>query len=399
MDVCLVRLPAPFLIDERVFPPLGLMAVGTALKVKGHKVTIYDGRVEDVPLGFPYYGFGPTTPEYPYALAVKDKIRKANPKAKIILGGPHATLNASCLEDDFDCVVSGDGEEMVEKAFLGTDTLLISEERPLDEYPIIDRTIIDLNKYKYYLNGRRATTLMTSQGCPFKCGFCAKNYRSVRFRSVESVFKEIEMLYSKFGYTALAFPEDLFILDKKRTERICGFLKSLDIIWRCLIRADIAVKHGKDFIKTLAKSGCVSVGMGVESGSDKILSIIHKGETVATIKEALRMVKEEGIKVKGFFILGLPGETKETLDDTDRFLAEMELDDVDIKIYQPFPGTPIWHNKDAYDIQWRPIEMEKAFYKGRLGEYYGNVCTSALTNNQIKEAWIKMERTYKSCAI
>jgi radical SAM superfamily enzyme YgiQ (UPF0313 family) len=376
------------------------MAVGTALKVKGHKVTIYDGDLDKVPLNFPYYGFGPTTPEYPYALTTRDRIKKVNSEARIIIGGPHAVLNTQeCLKDDWDCVVCGDGELVVETAFL-TDVFLINEkENPLDWYPIIDRTIIDLSKYKYYLNGRLATTLMTSQGCPFKCGFCAKNYRTVRFRSVESVFKEIEILHSKFGYTALAFPEDLFILDKQRTERICGSLKSLGIIWRCLIRADIAVKHGKDFIKTLAKSGCVSVGMGVESGSDKILSIIHKGETVATIKEAIKMLKDEGIKVKGFFILGLPGETKETLEATNRFLDEVQLDDVDIKIYHPFPGTPIWNNKDSYDIQWHEIEREKSFYKGRLGEYYGNVSTSSLTNNQIKEEWVKMERSYKPCAI
>ena len=396
MDVCLIILPSPFLIDERVFPPLGLMAVGTALKLKGHDVTIYDGDIDKVPLNFSYYGFGPTTPEYPYALAIKNRIKQHNPKAKVIIGGPHATLNTSCLNDGFDCVVSGDGENVVEQAFLKDAPMIIAPERPLDEYPIIDRTILDLKKYQYYLNGRLATTLMTSQGCPFKCGFCAKNYRSVRFRSVESVLKEIDMLHFDFGYDALAFPEDLFILDKQRTERICGYLKGLDIIWRCLIRADIAVKHGQAFIKTLADSGCVSVGMGVESGSDKILSTIHKGETVETIKTAIRMLKGEGIRVKGFFILGLPGETEETLAETNLFLAEMNLDDVDIKIYQPFPGTPIWHNKDAYDIQWQEIELGKAFYKGRPREYYGNVRTSALTNRQIYDSWVEMEAKYKN---
>jgi len=393
MKICLIRCPSPFLIDERVFPPLGLMAVGTTLKIKGHDVTIYDGDINDFPMDFEYYGLGPTTPEYPYALKVKEKI---GPRAKIVVGGPHATLNPRvCLDDGFDCIVCGDGEMSVERAFKSDIPLIISKELPLDEYPIIDRTILNLKNYKYLLNGRLATTMMTSQGCPFKCGFCAKNYRTVRFRSIENVIKEIDILHFDFGYDALAFPEDMFILIKERTEKICVHLKKLGMIWRCLIRADFVVKYGNVFIKTMADSGCVEIGMGVESGSDKILSIVNKGETVETIKTAIKMLKDSGIRIKGYFIVGLPGETQSTLDETRMFLEEMNFDDVDIKIYQPFPGTPIWNNRNSYDIQWDDIDFIKMFYKGRPKEYYGNVRTSSLTNQQIYNTWVEMEEKYK----
>lgn len=398
MRVCLIRCPSPFLIDERVFPPLGLMAVGTALKVKGHDVYIHDGSIDTIPLDYQYYGFGPTTPEYPYALMVKRMIKQNNPGVRIIIGGPHPTLNhRKCLDDNFDCVVMGDGEPIIEEAFMGEVSRLIGgESHSLDEYPIIDRTLLNLKNYRYFLNGKLATTLMTSQGCPFKCGFCAKNYSTVRFRSVEKVKKEIDKLHFDFGYDALAFPEDLFILKRERTEEICHHLKELDIIFRCLIRADLAVKYGIGFVKMMAESGCVSVGMGIESGSDKILANVNKGETVETIKSAIRMFQNEGIKVKGFFIVGLPGETPETLGETRRFLDEMKLDDVDIKIYQPFPGTPIWNNRETYDIQWNDIDFSKMFYKGRSKEYYGNIRTSSLTNEQIYNTWVEMEATYKN---
>lgn len=372
------------------------MAVGTSLKLQGHDVTIYDGGIENIPLDFPYYGFGPTTPEYPYAFAVKGIIRQINPKAKVIIGGPHATLNTKkCIDGGFDCVVVGDGEIAAEEAFINNTPVVVGKECLLDEYPIIDRTLINLKNYKYLLNGRLATTLMTSQGCPFKCAFCAKNYSTVRYRSAWRVIEEIDYLNFDFGYKALAFPEDLFILNRKRTEVICTYLKKLGIIWRCLVRADLIVKYGPEFIKMMADSGCVDVGMGIESGSDKILSIINKGETSNTMKQAIRMLKNSGIRVKGFFIVGLPGENEETLEETNNFLDEMKLDDVDIKIYQPFPGTPIWNNRGSYDIQWQDIEPQNMFYKGRPKEYYGNVCTSSLTNEQIVKTWNYLEGTYK----
>lgn len=397
MRICLVRLPSSFLINERAFPPLGLMTIGTALKLKGHEVFIHDDLPEKVPLDYDYYGMGPTTPEYSYALDVKERIRNVNPRARIVIGASFAALNRErCLSDGWDCVVIGDGELVVEQAFLGNDTLIIAEEHPLDEYPIIDRSVLDLSKYHYTINDRQATTLISSRGCPWRCAFCCKvdQKNTVRLRSAEHVIREIDYVYS-LGYTAIAFPDDIFILSRSRTEAICKHLKALDIQWRCLVRADIAVRYGQDFINMMALSGCVDVGMGVESGSDTILKIANKGETVGTIKKAIRMLKSAGIRVKGFFILGLPGESPETLMETDSFLSEMQLDDIDIKVYQPYPGSPIWENRDKLDIQWHDMELAQMFYKGRLGEYYGNISTSSLTNEQISNAMVTMEKAYK----
>jgi radical SAM superfamily enzyme YgiQ (UPF0313 family) len=236
---------------------------------------------------------------------------------------------------------------------------------------------------------------MTSQGCPFKCAFCCKNYKTVRFRSVDRVIDEINMLHYDFGFDSLAFPEDLFILKRERVEAIAKCLKELGIIWRCLVRGDLIVKYGQDFVKMMAESGCVDVGMGVESGSDKILAIVNKSEKSDTIKQAVRMLKDEGIRVKGFFIVGLPGESPETIDETWMFLEDTQFDDVDIKIYQPYPCTPIWDNRESYDIKWYDIDYKNMFYKGRPREYYGNVHTSKLTTQEIVDAWIEMEGTFK----
>jgi anaerobic magnesium-protoporphyrin IX monomethyl ester cyclase len=395
--ISLVRLPSPFLIDDRVFPPLGLMAVGTGLKVRGYDVSIYDGEIDNIPLDFDYYGFGPTVPEYSYALELKKKIKSSNPKAKVVIGGPFATVNPlQCVADGFDTVVVGDGEIVAEKAFMGNEQIIVGEELPLDDYPTIDRSLLDIKKYRYFLNERLATTIMTSQGCPYRCAFCCKNYQTVRLRSSEKVIEEVRMLHSDYGYNALAFPEDLFILDRGRVEAIGQCLSNLGIIWRCLIRADTLVRYGDDFVKMMADCGCISAGMGIESGSPQILKNVNKKQSVPTIKKAVTMLKRHGIMVKGFFIVGLPGETQGTLNETKAFLDEMELDSVDIKIYQPYPNTLIWDNKDQYDISWSDgLDYSKQFYKGRPEEYYGNIYTSALTNEQIRDEWIAMEAQYK----
>ena len=392
--ICLIRCPSPFLIDDNLFPPLGLMAVGTALKKRNKDVTIHDG--DDLPNKYDGYGFGPTTPEYGYALYAKEILSDRYPRARFVIGGPYATLEPEkCIEDKWDCVVVGDGENVSDLAFTGIKNLIVGEEDSLDDYPIIDRSLVDIKSYKYNLDGRLATTIHTGRGCPFNCAFCCKNHCSVRLRSAEHIIEEINYLYNEFGYRALAFPEDLFILNKKRSEIVFKHMKSLGIISRCLIRADVIVKYGPEFSKMMVDCGCTHVGMGVESGSDTILKNVNKGESVKTIKRAVNILKDAGIRVKGFFIVGLPGESYKTLSETKAFLDEMKLDDIDCKIFQPYPGSPIWNHKEDYDIAWDDTPLENMFYKGRPGDYHGTVSTSSLTTKQIYDEWVAMENKYK----
>lgn len=370
MNICLIRCPSPFLIDDRVFPPLGLMAVGTKFKQDGHDVLIWDE--EGFPAGYDAYGFGPTTPEYSYALKIKDRIKVRRERTKVILGGPHA--NNTCWSDGWDNVFIGNF---------------------VDENLIIDRSLVDIKSYKYFINDRLATTLVTAVGCPYNCAFCSKTNTGVKFKSAENVIEEIEMLNADFGYDALMFFDDTFILNYARVKKICASLKERGIIWRCFVRADLVIKHGEKLLKLMKDSGCVEVGMGIESGSDAILKTINKGESVADIKAAVKVIKSSGIRIKGFLIVGLPGESYDTLDDTQAFLSTADLDDVDFTIYRPYPGSPIWNHKEKYDIDWSDTDYYKMFYKGKPGEYHSMVSTSILSSDNIVQARDDMESMYK----
>ena len=395
MTICLVRCPSPFLIDERVFPPLGLMAVGAGLKLRGHDVVVYDGEMEQLPLDYDYYGFGPTSPQYPHALECLHRIKQANPSARVVAGGPHVTLlYDQCVGDGWDSLVVGDGENAASEAFYGDRKVVYAESLQLDEYPIPDRTLVDIKSYHLSLHERPAATVVSSRGCPYSCGFCSKNHDRVRINSAGRVIEEIDVLHDQFGYDAIAFPEDIFILNHRRTVKVCGHLKDKGIIWRCLVRADLILKYGRSFIDMMTSSGCVGVSMGIESGSNDILKKINKGETVEQMRDAVALLKSNGVFVKGFFIVGLPGENEETLAETEDFLRDMQLDEAEIKIFHPYPASPIFKNREKYDVKWSPIPLEHTFFKGRAGEYYGNVSTSALSTERIVEAWKYLDQNY-----
>jgi radical SAM superfamily enzyme YgiQ (UPF0313 family) len=272
--------------------------------------------------------------------------------------------------------------------------MIIGQEHNLNDYPMIDRTLINIKDYKYYIDGELATTVMTSRGCPYKCAFCSKNYTTVRLKSAEKVIEEIKNLHFNFGYKAIMFFDDIFILNGKRVKEICRYLKKLGIIWRCFVRGDLVVKHGINFIRNMADSGCVEVGMGIESGSDTILKIINKGESVNTIRKAIGILKDCNIRVKGFLIVGLPGENSTTIQETHDFLDMVSLDDVDFTIYQPYAGSDIWLNRELYDVQWNDIDYEKMFFKGKPGEYQSITSTSSLISEDIISARDNLEKMH-----
>lgn len=322
-------------------------------------------------MDYKYYGLGPTTPEYSNAVYILQYIKHNNKNAMVVLGGPHASKE--CFKDGFDLVVSG---------------------HVADENLVIDRSLIDIKSYKYFINDRLATTLVTAIGCPYKCAFCSKNNPVVKFKKVDKIIEEIEYLHFEFGYDALMFFDDTFILNIDRITKICRCLKRLGIIWRCFVRADLVVKHGDVLLEMMSDSGCVEVGMGIESGSDTILNNIHKGESVQDIESAIKMIHDNGIRVKGFFIVGLPGESQQTLDETRSFLDNTYLDGMDFTLFKPYPGSPIYNNRKDYDIEWNDLKYSDMFYKGKPGEYINLVNTSSLSPEDILIARDSLERKY-----
>jgi radical SAM superfamily enzyme YgiQ (UPF0313 family) len=155
------------------------------------------------------------------------------------------------------------------------------------------------------------------------------------------------------------------------------------------------VKHGTELTDAMYQSGCVEVGIGIESGSDRILDLIDKGENTDTIKNGIGMLRKSGIRVKGFFIVGLPGEHRDSINETREFIRDVPLDAADFTLYQPYKGSPIWDNKEKYDIDWNEAAPGQRFYKGQPGQYTSTVRTSFYTSEQLIILRDYLEREFK----
>jgi len=203
----------------------------------------------------------------------------------------------------------------------------------------------------------------------------------VTYRSAEDVAAEARCVKS-MGWDAVMFYDDIFTLNVPRLREICKLLQPIDLWWRCFIRAD---RCSKDLLCTMADAGCVQVLCGVESGSQAILDNINKGTTVRQNTDVLQWAREAGVSFKALVIMGLPGETEETMEETKVWILENQPERLDIVTYLPFPGTPITDNPGTYDITWDEAPPEDWWYKGPREANKCLVSTSALSAERIAE--------------
>ena len=149
-----------------------------------------------------------------------------------------------------------------------------------------------------------------------------------------------------------------------------------------------------EILEKMRSSGCLEVGIGIESGSQRILNTVNKGETVKKNMAAIKMCHKVGIRIKGFFVVGLPGENEESIRETEKFLEEADLNDMDITIFSPYPGSHIYKNKKNFDIHFKD-DYEHAWYKGRPHDYHTTISTSALSSDDILRIRDDLEKRFK----
>jgi len=231
-----------------------------------------------------------------------------------------------------------------------------------------------------------------------RCAFCETDAiwgRSVRWVPYETVKREIEEIVN-LGFTAIKFEDDIFPLNKPRTLKMLDILghyhRTQGLIWWCFLRTDVIQQQGGlEYLKQMHEAGLREVFIGVESASNQIKMNVQKGTTIEQDTQALKWCKQLGIHFKSSFILGLPGETMETMEATRRWILENHPDRVEVCGYIPFPGTPLTESVrkglQEYDIYWDSSEVtEEYWYAGGGRERTVGkalVGTSSLTPEQI----------------
>ena len=392
MTISLLFPSSPFMMSERVFPPLGILSLATYCKHKEFKqVVVHDNVTSDDVEKLDHadiFGLSCTTPQYSEALNIKKKIRQLYPKSLIVIGGAHCSgFLQTCKNDGWDRIVVGEGEQAFYKLlqdYQESKHQVVYKEPflDIDTLPIPDRNLIDINQYRYERDGKRFTTMMTSRGCPFSCAFCSSIWgKKYRYRKIELVKQEIDYLIDDLKFEGIMFVDDVWSINKKRSIELCNYIKSKHIVWRCLLRADLI---NEDILSLLKDSNCIEIGIGIESGSQTILNKMMKGTTVEKNSQAVQLCKAAGIRVKTFLIMGLPGENLTTIEETKQWLLQNRPDDFDITVYVPYGNSHIYNNKADYDIDWS-FSCDDMFYKGKPHEYHPVISTSALSAENIQQ--------------
>ncbi|MDP3888621.1 MAG: radical SAM protein [bacterium] len=402
-------------------PPLGLCYIAAVLEKENIPVEIIDADVKNLSIKrtislikkkkAKYVGFSILTPAADWCTEIVKQLPKSFVK---IAGGPHASaVPEELLKSGFDIVVVGEGEETLLEIMQGKKLQDISgivyrknkkifrnpPRGPLDpdKLPLPARYLIEkggTNK-PYFSSGTRYfpwSPIITSRGCPFNCYFCNKNIFGHRFRprSPEKVVEEIDHLVNTYKVKELDVYDDCFNSDIKRAEKILDLI--IERKYKLYLRFSNGIRADRitsKLLKKMKSAGTDYIAYGVESGDAEVLKKIPKGETLAQIRRAVRLTKEAKIPVIGFFIFGLIGDTKKSMQNTIDFAKNTGFDRAILNIATPFPGTRMWNiikqsGGKIFIKNWKDFHNTS----GKMLYEMPGTATPAEVEEMYKKAWI-----------
>ncbi|MHC4123437.1 MAG: DegT/DnrJ/EryC1/StrS family aminotransferase [Planctomycetota bacterium] len=371
-------------------PHLGLGYLASTIRKNGYEVDIIDcealrlnteGACRKILNESPdYVAITAVTLSIGNAADLAMTLKEFRPELKILIGGPHIT--ATPYEtmrrfSQFDLGVIGEGEITVVELLKALDSsedidtvdgliyrkngnILKTGDRSL----IRDLDTIPFPAWDLYPDLRTeyrpsafgfkklpSTSLITSRGCPGSCSFCNQGPwgRLYREHSEGYVMEMVRILYHRYKIRDLAIYDGTFGVTKDRLIRLCNLLikEKMDLVWSCNLRINMA---NVEMLRLMKKAGCWGIAYGIESGSQKILDFIKKGITKEQISEAIQNTKKAGIISKGYMMVGMPLETKETLNETLNFVLDLDLDLLTVNHFTPFPGTLDYERVDRFGL-------------------------------------------------
>lgn len=298
-------------------------------------------------------------------------IKQNCPKSRVILGGPHATIFPDMVinHPKIDFVAISEAEltvkELVEHLKSGKEPTNIlglyyrnskgeifkNPLRPLvddmDSLPVPKYEIFNPDQYypAVHIRGKKVYNLISSRGCPFKCTFCAatKAFGSTfRYQSVDRTIKEMKFLKEKLSVDSLQIYDDNFTTNKKRVKELCKRMieENLGLQWNCYTRADAI--GDEEMLQLMKKAGCYMIVVGIENGNPRILELLQKKLNLDAAKRNVQLARKVGINVLSSFMIGLPSETREEIENTIKYSTSIGMTYATYPIFTPYPGTPIY---------------------------------------------------------
>lgn len=374
--------------------PQGILSIAAYLLQRGHDVYVYDCLGPGAPVELDdqvraildlkpqLVGFSATTSSFPDAADMARKIKDHTPGITTVCGGVHVSALGELLltsYPQFDYLCPGEGELTMTELADGLPpeaiTGLIHHEDGHSvtnppRLPIADLDTLPFPAYERlrgfpqdyhlplfsYINTPGAT-MITSRGCVYQCSYCDRSVfkRGFRYNSAPYIYEHLRHLRTCFGVRHVNIYDDLFTLDRKRIVELCEKLArhTLGIHFNCAIRVGYT---DDDLLRLLKDAGCLMVSLGIETADPGLLETHKEGVSLEEVRDTVARIQRAGLRAKGLFMMGLPGETEESIRQTSDFIISLGLDDMNMAKFTPFPGAPLWrtiHEEGTFTEDWR----------------------------------------------
>ena len=410
-SILIITCKSPYLDDPKMHAPMGVLYLDAAIKrdlpyVRVDIDTEYDLSDDGMKMFKEYDAIGVSvmTPQRKEAGRILNKIKSIWPEKVVIAGGSHvADYTNDIAKENWDYLIKGDGERNIIKVLNGEVIERISSDvlmgKDLELIPKPDRIGRRdfLEKHNYELKpGVKSTVLTVGRGCPLGCGFCSSARSSTRWHNIDLIKEELRDI-KELGYEAFYIPDDIFAINLEKVRPYLHAIKNSGLIFRCNAHAKFM---NDEFAAALKDAGCYELSFGIESGSQKILDNVGKKTSVQQNYDFIKIVKSHDIRIKAYFMLGLPGEDYNTISVTEEFIqnaiGRYGLDDFQLSIYYPYKGTKIRKLMDQGD------DIDLQFLGEGLGAHtHGNgasearIRTHALSAEDLLRERTRIIKNYK----
>ena len=374
--------------------PLGLLSLAAVLEARGHDVAVYDclgpyaaaGPLENarriLALEPELVGFSTTTSAFHDADDMAAAIKAARPDVRIAFGGVHVSAVGAPLLARFgaiDVLCAGEGEETLSELAAGRplaeiDGLSFRDGEEIRTNPpranLDDLDALPLPAYEKLRGFPRGyhlppfsyvdvpgATMVTSRGCTYQCSYCDRSVfkRGFRSNTADYIYEHMRVLARRFGVRHVNVYDDLFTTNRRRITELCERLarEPLGLRFNCAVHAGHA---DDDLLEMLKAAGCLMISVGMESGDPALLARHKASVTLEQVRETVARIQAKGLRAKGLFMIGLPGETPETFRRTSDFIVSLGLDDMNLSKFTPFAGAPCFagiRGDGEFDEDWR----------------------------------------------
>jgi anaerobic magnesium-protoporphyrin IX monomethyl ester cyclase len=374
--------------------PQGMLSIAAYLLREGHDVRVVDclgpgapvdvrKQVRDILAFVPQIaGFSATTSSFPDAADIAQLIKEQNSGVVTVCGGVHVSaLREKLLADypAFDYFVAGEGEVTMSELAAGLDPAAIPgliyreagaavantprehiadlDTLPFPAYEKLSGFPRDYHLPLFSYTQTPGATMITSRGCTFQCSYCDRSVfkKGFRYNSAAYIYEHMKYLRDKFCIRHVNIYDDLFTANRRRIVELCGKLaqKPLGMNFNCAVRVGYT---DDDLLMMLKTAGCLMVSLGIESADPDMLLRHKSGVSLDDVRDTVRRIQAAGLRAKGLFMMGLPGETEASIQRTSDFIMELGLDDMNMAKFTPFPGAPLWstiRDEGTFEEDWR----------------------------------------------